>query len=195
MAAPDGGDARLVRRMVSGDPAAWEEWQAAYSGLVASVCRSALLRAGLKAGPDEVQDATAEVSRSLLHDGMRLLRAYRTGVPLGAYLRVIARTRTLNAARRLAPWPCLPEGEAEPASEDLVAEAIRLSERAARVRKAMGGLPPRDAEALRLFHLEGMDYATLAGRLGVPAAQVGVLLKRAREKMREVLGRDFPDSV
>ena len=190
----DDADGRLVARLVALDEMAWVTLLETYGGLVASSCRRSLLRAGLRADEEAVADASAEVVRTLLADGCRLLKAHRPGTPLGAYLRVIARTRTLNALRSLAPFPLL--GEAfDPEGEGAVGEALRLSERAERLGQALGTLPARDAEALRLFHLEGLDYAGISARVAVPPDQVGVLLKRAREKLRAILGEDFLESV
>ncbi len=49
-------------------------------------------------------------------------------------------------------------------------EAIRREDQA-RVRRAISLLPPAYAEAVRLFVLEGRNYAEVAGRLGLPSAE------------------------
>lgn len=183
----------MLAALLARAPGAWEALLSRYGGLIAATARQVLGRLGLPADAAAVADASAEVVKSLLAEDLRLLRALRPGTPLGAYLRVIARSRILNMARQLSPqslpW-VEPTGEGPPADE-----AARLGERAARLGQALSAMAPRDAGILRLFHLEGLDYAAIAGRLGVPAAQVGVLLRRAREKLRQALGEDFPDSM
>lgn len=182
-------DDRLVARLLAREPRAWEELIGTYGGLIEAACRGALGKVGRA---DDAPDAAAEILRALLADDLRLLRNFRAGTSLGAYLRVIARTRTLNALKPLMPEAA--EGtEDRAAPDDPVGASLERAERAASLRRALGALPERDREALGLFHLEGLDYAALAPRLGVPVDQVGILLKRAREKLRTVLGDDFLD--
>lgn len=184
----------LVARMILGDGAAWEEMLTSHGGAIAAACRRALAQAGAPCDGGAVADASAEVVRHLLEDGMRLLKRWRSGASLEAYLRVIARSRTLDALRRARPAPSMTAWMVG-AEGDPVVEAAWSAERAARVREAMAELRERDAEALRLFHIEGERYAEIGRRLGVPESQVGVVLHRARERLRERLGDGFPESV
>ena len=184
-------DLALLQGCFSGSPSSWEVFLARYGGRIESACRWALLQAGLPSGPDEVADAAGEVFASLLAGDCRILRRYRPGTSLGAFLGVVAGRRALDLARRrrpaAAPWLPEPSEAEDPAA---LAEAAELAER---LEEALAGLPPRDAEILRLFHLEGLSYPEVAGRMGIPDAQVGVALLRARERLRAALGRDFVD--
>ncbi len=184
-------EAALVARLVAQDPDAWRGFLDAYGPAIEGACRRTLARAGAPADPQTVSDAAAETVALLFRDDLRLLRRYRSGHPLEAYLRVIARSRTL---RLLEGRRELPLEGAGPASGDLVQEAAEALERARRVREALERLPARDAEALRGFYGEGLSHAELAPRLGLPAGQVGMVLSRAREKLRGLLGKEFGDS-
>jgi RNA polymerase sigma-70 factor (ECF subfamily) len=64
------------------------------------------------------------------------------------------------------------------------AEAAELSER---LRIALSVLPPKQAQAFCLFHLEGLNYAQIAAQLDASVNGVGVLLHRARRRLRELL--------
>ncbi len=185
-------DDRLVASLLAREPGSWERLLEVHGGVIAGSCRRALAHAGLPASQAEIADAFAEAVGTLLENDQRLLRRHRLGTPLGAYLSVIAYTCTRRHARRPSP-PLLDEDE--PPGQDLAALGLEAAERASRLREALGSLPSRDAEALRLFHLEGLRYAEIAARTGIPEGQVGMLLARARERLRQSLGEDFLESV
>lgn len=64
------------------------------------------------------------------------------------------------------------------------AEAAELSER---LRVALSTLPPKQAQAFCLFYLDGLAYAQIATHLDASVNGVGVLLHRARGRLRELL--------
>ena len=185
----DPDDDRLAQRLIARDPGAWEAFLAEYGGLLAAACRWTLFHAGAPSDPSSVSDASAEVVRALLEDDARLLRRHRPGTPLGAYLRVIARSRTLNALPRNRAFSLLEDRDA-PLDEGADA-ALQAAERAARLREALFRLDPKDREALRLFHLEGLPYAEISRRTGIPQGALGMALTRARERLRALLGGNF----
>lgn len=178
-------DARLVARLLAHDGAAWRELIDLYGGAVAGSCRRALLRAGRPADTGAVDDAVAEVFRLLLEQDGRLLRRFRSGSPLLAYLRVIAWTKTLTRAMRAPRALPLDESRSEapaPASAD-----DEASGRVLRLRAALSRIPERDAQALRWFYEEDLSYAEIARRSGLGLAGVGMLLARAREKLKRAM--------
>jgi RNA polymerase sigma-70 factor (ECF subfamily) len=71
------------------------------------------------------------------------------------------------------------------AMPEQLAEASELSER---LRKAISTLPEKQAQAFCLYYLEGWDYQQIAGHQGGTVNAVGVLLHRARHRLRELLG-------
>jgi RNA polymerase sigma-70 factor (ECF subfamily) len=64
------------------------------------------------------------------------------------------------------------------------AEAAELSEK---LRVALAKIPPKQAQAFCLFYLEGLDYTRIAAQLNVSINGVGVLLHRARHRLRGLL--------
>lgn len=66
-----------------------------------------------------------------------------------------------------------------------LAEASELSDR---LRAALTDLPPKQAQAFCLYCLDGWDYQQIADHLGATVNAVGVLLHRARHRLRELLG-------
>ncbi|MDB5332894.1 MAG: sigE 1 [Phycisphaerales bacterium] len=72
------------------------------------------------------------------------------------------------------------------------AETMELSER---LRAALAELPGKQAEAFCLFGLEGWSYQEIAGHLEISIDNVGVLLHRARAKLRTLLTPVKPNEL
>lgn len=92
--------------------------------------------------------------------------------------------RRYRRARREAPaadWETLHSDDPHPLQ---LAESAELSER---LRAALAVLPPKQAQAFCLFHLDGWDYQQIAAHLNANINAVGVLLHRARARLRTVL--------
>ena len=64
---------------------------------------------------------------------------------------------------------------------------LLLDERTALIRRAVGQLPPRDAEILLLKYTEGWSCRDLAAHLGQTEAAIESRLHRARAKLRQAL--------
>lgn len=64
------------------------------------------------------------------------------------------------------------------------AEAVEL---AAMLRRALADLPARQAEVFSLRELSGLSYEEIAEQLGIEVNAVGVLLHRARGRLRTFL--------
>ncbi len=60
------------------------------------------------------------------------------------------------------------------------------------LRRALKKLKPRDAEALVMFAVEGMDYAEIGNVLGIPEGTVKSSIFRARKKIGELLDTQRP---
>ncbi|MGB2822996.1 MAG: sigma-70 family RNA polymerase sigma factor [Phycisphaerae bacterium] len=94
---------------------------------------------------------------------------------LRARMRESARRGTLVDMAVVADGDCGPERRSE------------RRELSGRVRQALGRLPGRQAEVFCLRFLSGMSYTEIADHLGLRKSNVGVLLHRARSKLREML--------
>ncbi len=74
-------------------------------------------------------------------------------------------------------------------------EQIEIAERAARVRKVLQLLPEGPRNALQLFHMEGLSYQEIAGRLDVPLGTVATWVTRGRKAMAAALEDDAGPST
>jgi RNA polymerase sigma factor (sigma-70 family) len=58
---------------------------------------------------------------------------------------------------------------------------------ASRLQEALGRLPEHEAEVFCLRHLNNMSYRQIGKTVGVRTGTAGVLLHRARTKLRDIL--------
>jgi RNA polymerase sigma-70 factor, ECF subfamily len=93
------------------------------------------------------------------------------------------RRRRRQATRQQASdWYSFPDHAPTPPQ---TAEDAELSEH---LRTTLGRIPSKQAEAFCLHCLEGWSYQEVAQQLAVSLDSVGVLLHRARKRLRQLLG-------
>jgi RNA polymerase sigma-70 factor (ECF subfamily) len=92
--------------------------------------------------------------------------------------------RRRGSREQQADWDCIPSSLPPPT------QALEEEELLERLREALVQLPPQQAEIFCLHSLEGCSYQEIAQQLVLSVDAVGVLLHRARKRLRELLG-DF----
>ena len=109
----------------------------------------------------------------------------------GALLRRLATARALDLLRgryrRTSRSEPLADPAAVPSTDAGPQQQAEASELAQRLRTALVRLPRREAEVFCLRFLEEMTYPQIADRLGLETNAVGVLLHRARKRLRGLL--------
>jgi RNA polymerase sigma-70 factor (ECF subfamily) len=86
-----------------------------------------------------------------------------------------------NTRQEMVDFDFVGGSEAEPYQNAMAGE---LSER---LRTALGRLPERQAEVFCLHAMEGWEHAEIAKHMEITNDAVGVLLHRARARLRELL--------
>jgi RNA polymerase sigma-70 factor (ECF subfamily) len=76
---------------------------------------------------------------------------------------------------------------AVPSANPGPAQKAQSRELATRLRKALTQLPPQEAQVFCLRCLNDMSYRQIAKELGIKTKTTGVLLHRARKKLRDFL--------
>lgn len=175
-------DRTLLNRCLAGADGAWQDFLDRYLALLVHVVNSTA-RLRFEKLPDQWRDdLVAEVLLVLVDKDFEVLRQFQGQSSLGTYLVVIARR---VAARKIAKMRRLNfksvQATSEPASTEDIASIL---ERAEHVQELLGKLPEREAQAIRLFHLEHRSYAEIGTHLGIPENTVGPLLSRARTQMK-----------
>ena len=109
-----------------------------------------------------------------------------------AMLNRLATARALDRLRQRYRYASRHSSAAEPdqlsGHGELPDQAAETSELSDRLRQAIAELPEKQAQAFCLYYLEGWDYQQIAGHQEASVNAIGVLLHRARHRLRELLG-------
>lgn len=138
---------------------------------------------------EDAEDVLQEVFLKLLtsRNGRARAEAVRDW---GAYLRVTASRCAVDLLRRKSRWKKdgaeLREDVPAPADRDPRQLAIRR-QRARLLRQAVGSLPKHEARVFALRYFEELPYEEIAQQAGIKVKSVGVLLHRARRRLRHIL--------
>jgi len=106
-------------------------------------------------------------------------------------LKVLATRRALDKLRsrfrESSRSDSLPDWSAVASTAPGPVQAAEAAELAARIRSALPELPAAQAEAFCLRHLDDLSYRQIAAELDMKTSAVGVLLHRARARLRDIL--------
>jgi len=151
--------------------------------------RAIAARTGLD--PDEAEDVAQEAF-------VQFYRRHRADAPYAAYwVRRAGAHLALNAIRTRRRRQMREEREARTVAPTLETPAatrnphlaVEEEERRSEVRAVMARLSERNATLLALRY-SGMSYAEIADSLGVPAAHVGTMLRRAEAAFKKEFDHD-----
>ena len=113
-----------------------------------------------------------------------------------AVLRRIATTRALDRLRQRlrhsARHDTHNDGHAVASANPGPSEQAEAAELTARLRRAISALPTRQAEVFCLRCLDELSYEQIAASLGLTTNAVGVLLHKARGRLRQLLATNPP---
>ena len=122
--------------------------------------------------------AALEVSR---REEVRNWRALLQRLATARAVDRLRHSRRQGIRHRVDDWDAVCGPAPQPAQ---VVEDAELSER---LRAALACLPPKQAEVFSLNALEGWSYAEVAQHMKISIDSVGVLLHRARQRLRPLL--------
>lgn len=182
-------DRRLLDRCLGHEPGAWREFVDRYMGLIYHVVQHVSHARSITLKPEDVEDIAAQIFLAIVKDDYKALRQYRRGAALPTYLAVIARRvciKELIVRQREAELGHVTAsraalGDAEDSSDNI--EPIASAEE---VERMLRDLPEREAEVVRLYHLQYLNYRQIARQLGIPENSVGPILAKGRRSLRKV---------
>jgi RNA polymerase sigma-70 factor (ECF subfamily) len=174
-------DRLLLERCLERKPRAWEDFVDRFLGLILHIvdhcarCRSISLNA------DDREDMAAEVMLEMIRNDMSLLRRFRGGCSLATYLTVIA--------RRIVVRRMLAEAQTHFRTRRLNGSSVEAPDskylEKEEVEQLIRRLDSREANIVRMYHLENRSYLEISQVMGVPESSIGPLLSRARAKLRQ----------
>lgn len=172
-------DRQLLQRCLDRAPRAWQDFVDRFLGLVVHVANHTAESRGITIDQSARDDLVADVFLILVANDFAVLRRFRRNCSLATYLTVVSR-RVIVRRLRNSPTGGIPPGTAERASSEAPARIENQEE----VQKLLLRLDPRDANVVRMYHLEGKSYEEISRIVGMSENSIGPVLSRARDKMR-----------
>jgi RNA polymerase sigma factor (sigma-70 family) len=163
-------DERLVARVRSGDPDAFETLYKRHSGELLSFC--AYVLGSRHDAEDAVQTTFSAAYRALL--------AHERPIALRPWLFTIARNDCLSIMRKRRPEV---ELNGEPALRGDPYRELEVREEVRHTLKSLLGLPETQRAALVLAEMHGLSQAEIGSVLGVRADQVKAYVYQARSHL------------
>jgi RNA polymerase sigma-70 factor, ECF subfamily len=108
----------------------------------------------------------------------------------GAYLRTMAARKAIDCLRQRRKNRREMTAFAETVQQFPATDSDREASRhqqALLLRRALGRLDPRDAAVFSLRYLEDLSYQEIAAQMNLSVSRVGVILHRARNRLREIV--------
>jgi RNA polymerase sigma-70 factor, ECF subfamily len=181
----NGGERELVRRMLGGDEAAFDEFFADY---FPRLFRFAVVRL-------RDPDAAEDIVQTSLIAAVRHLKSWRGEASLFTWLCTICRREIAAWAKRTSRRVIVSIADDDPslraaldsigAAADAPDAGLARADTGRIVQLALDHLPPRYSRALEWKYLEELSVDDIAGRLQCTTKAAESLLTRAREAFRD----------
>jgi RNA polymerase sigma-70 factor, ECF subfamily len=181
----NGGEREMVRRMLGGDEAAFDEF---FGDYFPRLFRFAVLRV-------RDQDSAEDLVQNSLIAGVRHLRSWRGEASLFTWLCTICRREISAWEKRTSRGVIVPIAEDDPglraaldsigAAADAPDAGLVRADTGRIVQLALDHLPPRYSRALEWKYLEELSVDEIAGRLQCTPKAAESLLTRARDAFRD----------
>jgi RNA polymerase sigma-70 factor (ECF subfamily) len=198
-------DRDLLKRCLSHQPGAWNDFVDRYLGLIYHVVHHTAHLRSTPLKPEDVEDVAAQVLLQIVDSDYSVLKQFKGQSSLATYLTVVARRICVHElARRTSardvqpagglededevdtmPAPRPGQGARRPAEERPAPDIGGTLEQHEEVEKLLGKLPSREREVVRLHYIEGRTYEEISTALNIPVNSIGPILSRARKKLRQ----------
>lgn len=178
-------DRQLLDRCLRKEPGAWNDFVDRYVGLIYHVIHHVSHARSVVLTPADIEDLAAEVFLAIVDDDYAVLRRFKGASSLPTYLTVVARRVAIREIVRrsreaeLGHIQAHRAGLSDPSSAEI--EAIASKEE---VQRMLEGISGRDAEVVKLYHLQYLNYRQIGKQLGIPENSVGPILAKARAQLR-----------
>ena len=135
--------------------------------------------------PADIEDIAAEIFLAIVDDDYGVLRRFKGHSSLPTYLTVVARRVGVKEMVKRQREAELGHANAHRAGVgENGSEAAETIASAEEVERMLENLPEREAQVIRLYHLQYLNYRQIGKQLGIPENSVGPILAKARQKLR-----------
>jgi len=178
-------DRKLLDRCLRKETGAWNDFVDRYMGLIYHVIHHVSHARTITLSSADIEDTAAEIFLAIVDDDYDVLRRFKGESSLPTYLTVIARRVCVKEIIKRQREAELGHSQAHRAgvSEEGAAETEAVAS-AEEVERMLEGLPERDAEVVKLYHLKSLNYRQIGKQLGIAENSVGPILTRARQQLR-----------
>jgi RNA polymerase sigma-70 factor (ECF subfamily) len=176
-------DRKLLDRCLAHKPRAWEDFVDRFLGLAIHVVNHTALARSVRLTPADRDDLIAEVFAGIVQDDYAVLRHFRGESSLATYLTVIARRIVVRELLKHRSLATLSDATAFHGDGNHPPFEQRISDRD-EIAQLLSELDGKEAQAVRMYHLESKSYAEIGAAIHMPENSIGPLLSRARTKMR-----------
>ena len=177
-------DRELLRDCLAKAPDAWENLTDRFLGLVVHIIHHTAHARNVRI-PNELQDdLVADVFIAWLDRDFAVLRRFQGQSSLATYLAVVSRRVVLRRISQMKLERLQPSLEAMQFDPTEVETNSYTREEIEQLQSCINKLSQNEAQAVRMFHLEGKTYAEISSHIGMPENSIGPFLSRARDKLR-----------
>jgi RNA polymerase sigma-70 factor (ECF subfamily) len=177
-------DRKLIDRCLGREQGAWNEFVDRYVGLIYHVIQHVAQARSRVVSQADMEDIAAEILLRIVDDDYEILRRYKGVSSLPTYLTVIARRTCVKEMVKRQREAELSHASAHRENVSDASGEVEAIATAEEVDRILEELPEREAEVVRLYHLQFMNYREIGKRLGIPEASVGPILFKARKRLR-----------
>ncbi len=180
-------DRQLIDRCLRHESDAWNDFVDRYMGLIYHVIHHVGHARSIVLSQPDIEDLAAEVFLGLVDDDYGVLRRFKGTSSLPTYLTVVARRICVKEVIKRRREAELGHTTAHRANlGDGSSGEVEPVASAEEVERMLKDLPERDAEILKLYHLNFLNYRQISKQLGIPENSIGPTLTRARKRLRGV---------
>lgn len=180
-------DQKLINRCLNHDEGSWPDFVDRYLGLIYHVIRHTAYCRSMNLNHADQEDVASEILLEIIRNDYQILRQFKGMSSFPAYLTVISRrtcVRLLIKLRRESAFGHVNAHRVAIESGSSTIEPILAAEEVDRI---LATLEPKQAEVVRLYHLEFQSYHDIAQKLGIEENSIGPILSRARRRIQSNL--------
>ncbi len=192
-------DLEFVRKCVSGDRRAWDEFVDKYSRLIYNYIYSVLKSKGAVSLQENVNDIFQDIFTSLVADNFKRLKSFKgkNGCSLASWLRQVAVNATIDFVRKTRPGISIDREDENGLSlmdilkdkSEPIPEVLFQSEKLEQLTDCIKKLNPADKYFLELHVNQGITLEELKGLLGIPRGAVDMRKSRIIDRLRDCFGK------